>query len=169
MAQDVIQCEDLQTQWGKNSVPMTMGISVICSRRPCIMRKTLGSAGTDITQTGVRRNCYSTLVLSPPHLPRVTSSQYAMHYERQAMTWFRWLVAGVSWWRCGFDTKPVHAAVTKDKVAVTRFCFSEYFSSLLSVGFHQSPILIHSSITDNIYSLILTVSLNNTHLPMIKI
>jgi len=35
-----------------------------------------------LLRTGVGRNCYSTFVFSPPHLPLVTSSQYAMHYER---------------------------------------------------------------------------------------
>ena len=63
MAQDTIQCEDLQTQWGKNSVPMTEWEFLSTAHEdPAPWGSHLVVQKQTLLRTGVGRNCYSTCV-----------------------------------------------------------------------------------------------------------
>jgi hypothetical protein len=78
---------------------------------------------------------------------------------RTAMPCLRHLIEGPWQRRPLFNARPGHVGLAVDQLALR--IFSKYFSSALSVSFHQCSILILSPITDATQSPQLTTTANN--------
>lgn len=81
--------------------------------------------------------------------------------DQKSVPWLRWLVAGFSPRRPGFDSRPVRVGFGMGEMVLGRIFLPTLLFFLL-VSFHQCSVLIPSSTTDAVYSQQLTVPFNNT-------
>jgi hypothetical protein len=58
----------------------------------------------------------------------------------KAVPWLRWLVAGLSPQRTGFDPASVHMGFVVDNLALGRVFLPQYFGFSLSISFHRCSI-----------------------------
>jgi hypothetical protein len=62
--------------------------------------------------------------------------KYEVYVRPKAVPWLRWLVAGLSPRRPGFEPGSIHVGFVVDKVALGQV-FSEVFGFTLSISFHR--------------------------------
>jgi hypothetical protein len=80
----------------------------------------------------VAQQCLYEEFISPA---TIWNPQVHYHVHNRAVLWLRWLVAGLSTRRPGFDPRSVHVGFVVDKVALGQV-FLRVVGFLLSISFH---------------------------------